>query len=226
MNKTMLLTVSSLLAALLAPPLSRGEDFLLYTSKPAEGDQAPASPDKGILVRSVTIKEGDTLADLSRKYLGRGSWFPQLIPFNSIKNPDLIHTGDKLLVPVPAGQVASEKKVRPARKQARGKKHHGGLRAGHRGVANVRAESALAKPEPAARESFTSNSVLAKMPPLQSVSSAEQEKYLQAKLTYLEGDYQTSLTLFTAFLRKFPNSTSSADASLFRADCLLHLSGH
>jgi len=122
--------------------------------------------------------------------------------------------------------AASEQKIAPEKKHARGKKRHGGRRTGRRGVAKANmAASAIAKPASAKRETFTPTSTRAKKSPQRSVSSAEQEGYLQAKLAYLGGDYQKSLTLFTEFLRKFPNSTSTADASLYRADCLLHLSG-
>ena len=235
MNKATLLTLPSLLAALLTPVLSCGEDFLLYTPKPAEGDQAPASPDQGVLVRRVTVKRGDTLANLSRKYIGRGSWFPQVLLFNSIKNPDLIYIGDKLLVPVPPGKAAAtEKKGTPERKHAKGKKRHAKNR--HKAVTKPEAVvSGIAKPEAAKPEASKPETVKPETIKRKSsrsakarerhVGSGEQESFLQAKLAYMKGDYQKSLALFTEFLRKYPHSTSSADASLYRADCLLHLSG-
>jgi LysM repeat protein len=234
MNKATLLTLPCLLATLLTPVLSCGEDFLLYTPKPSEGGQAPASPDQGIMVRSLTVKRGDTLAKLSKKYLGRASWFPQVLLFNSIKNPDLIITGDKLLVPVPSGQAAaSEQKGTPEKKHAKGKRHHGGHRAAarHRGVAKSEAaEPEAAQPEALRREPVQSEAakpetVKSKKSQQRAGTSKEQENYLQAKRAYLAGDYQKSLSLFTEYLRKYPNSAVSADASLYRADCLMHLSG-
>ena len=231
MNKATLLTLPSLFATLLTPVLSSGEDFLLYTPKPAEAGQAPASPDQGILVRTVTIKRGDTLGDLSRKYIGRGSWYPQVLLFNNIKNPDLIITGDKLLVPVPAGQAATmEKKGAPERKHAKGKRHRG-KRAAHRVAAKPETtETGAAQPKSSKRETFkrgTGKSQVAKSKTssLQPGASVEQENYLQAKLAYISGDYQKSLTLFTQYLRKYPQSASAADAALYRADCMLHLAG-
>jgi len=148
MNKATLLTLPCLLTTLLAPVLSYGEDFLLYTPKPAEKDQVPATPDEGILVRSVTVKRGDTLSNISHKYIGRASWYPQVLLFNSIENPDLIYTGDKLLVPVPSEQAAAaEKKGAPEKKHLKGEKRHG---ARHR--AAVR-HKAAAPPEAAQPES-------------------------------------------------------------------------
>ena len=158
MNKATLLTLPSLLATLLTPVLSCGEDFILYAPKPAEGEQAPASPDKGILVRSVTVKRGDTLSELSRKFIGRASWYPQVLLLNSIENPDLIFTGDKLLVPVPSAlAAAAEKKGAPLKKHAKGGKRHGarGKAAGrHAGAAKPEAEQPLqaVRPQPVKRE--------------------------------------------------------------------------
>ena len=127
MRTSKLLTLSCLLTVLLAPGLSGGEEFLLYAPKPAAGDQVPASPDEGVLVRSVTVKRGDTLADLARKHIGTASWFPQVLLFNTIKNPDLIYPGEKLLIPVNGGHNPSLKKSAKsakAAKRAKGKRRH------------------------------------------------------------------------------------------------------
>jgi LysM repeat protein len=152
MNKATLLTLPCLLTTLLAPAHSYGEDFLLYTPKPAEKDQLPASPDEGILVRSVTVKHGDTLSKLSHKYIGRASWYPQVLLFNSIENPDLIYTGDKLLVPVPSEQAAAAEKKGAAEKkhpkvEKRGARHRAAVR--HKAAAQPEAAQpeAVAKPE-------------------------------------------------------------------------------
>jgi LysM repeat protein len=180
-----------------APAASWGEEFLLYTPKQAAGDQVPAAPDQGVLVRKITVKRGDTLRNLSREHLGVASWFPQVLLFNSIKNPDLIHPGEKLLVPVPAGHAISVKK------SARVKRHHVAKR-----PSSLR-KSAINQVKPETR---------AAMP-------EEPETYQRAKRAYLNGDYQKALGLFGQFLRKHPQSSFAADASLYRADCLLRLSG-
>ncbi len=54
----------------------------------------------GILVQEIEVRKGDTLYDLSRKFSGHGMYFPQILLFNSIKNPNLIRTGDTLRIPV------------------------------------------------------------------------------------------------------------------------------
>jgi LysM repeat protein len=152
MNKATLLTLPCLLTTLLTPVLSYGEDFLLYTPKPAEKGQLPASPDEGILVRSITVKRGDTLSNISHKYIGRASWYPQVLLFNSIENPDLIYTGDKLLVPVPSEQAAAAEK-KAEKKHLKGEKRHGVRHRAavrHKAVAQPEAEQPeAAKPETA-----------------------------------------------------------------------------
>src|SRR5512146_3119661 len=95
------------------------EEMLLYTPKEATGAEAPASPKDGVLVRTVTVQRGDTLAKLSRKHIGVSDYFPQMLVFNKIKNPDLIHPGDKLLVPVPPGQAGKVEKAGKAGKPAK-----------------------------------------------------------------------------------------------------------
>jgi len=116
--------------------------------------------------------------------------------FNSIKNPDLIHTGEKLRIPVPPGRAVAEKK------------------SGDRKSRHARRPSSRSKS--AAKQL---------MSPSPSATAAEQESYQRAKRAYLDADYQKALGLFAGFLRKFPHSKHAADASLYRADCFLRLSG-
>ncbi|MCM0080021.1 LysM peptidoglycan-binding domain-containing protein [Geomonas sp. Red32] len=147
MKKAALLT-TSLLAVLMVPSLSVGEEFLLYLPKPASGEKAPANPSEGVLVRKVTVKPGDTLKKISRRHTGVASWFPQVLVFNTIKNPDLIHPGDELLVPVKKGSEAGES-------SAKGKKHPAAKskKARHHRLKRVRAGQVEApKGEKAAEE--------------------------------------------------------------------------
>lgn len=203
MKRRSLLTHCALLLLLACPAVSGGEDYLLYTPKPAAGDQVPASPDQGVLVHSVTVKRGDTLKKLSRKHIGVGSYFPQVLVFNTVKNPDLIHPGDKLFFPVRPGHTASSKTTsekKPEKKQR--KQRHAARRHAHAPKGAVEQASSAA---PATHD--------------------EQETYHRARRAYLLGDCQKALDLFDSFLRRFPNSKLAPDASLYRADCLLRLSG-
>ena len=197
MTNARLLALSGVVTVLLASAPSMAEEFLLYTPKPAAGDQVPSSPGQGVMVKRVTVKRGDTLSKLSRRHIGVASWFPQVLLFNSIKNPDLIHIGDQLLIPVAAGRANAVKK------SARSKKRHAAPRA------SVTQKAAAARSIPEKRP----------------VASGEQESYQRARQAYQDGYYQKALDLFGRFLRKYPNSKLAADASLYRADCFLRLSG-
>lgn len=76
-----------------------GQQYLLYTPQPATSGQPEPSKDD-ILVKEIVIQKGDTLSALSRKFSGHGMYYPQILLFNSIKNPNLIYTGKMLRVPV------------------------------------------------------------------------------------------------------------------------------
>jgi LysM repeat protein len=215
MRNATLLTVSCLLTALAAPALSIGDEFLLYTPKPSAGDQAPASPDQGVLVKKVKVKRGDTLSHLSKAYIGTASWFPQVLLFNRIKNPDLIYVGDTLLIPVHAGQEASVKKSRKhagtkAVKHRRGRRRHAAGR-----------PTAVSQPVAQPGAKSVAQPVKAESQP---VKSGEQASYQHATQAYLRGDYQKALNLYGLFLQKFPHSRLAPDATLNQADCMMRLS--
>ena len=72
---------------------------LLYTPQPAPPSQKVSSP-AGILVQEIEVQKGDSLYSLSRKFSGRGMYYPQILLFNSLKNPHLIHPGELLKIPV------------------------------------------------------------------------------------------------------------------------------
>ena len=207
MKNAKLLTLSCLLTALVGPVSSNCEEFLLYVPKPDTGKQAPASPEEGVLVKRVTVKRGDTLSLLSRKHIGAASYFPQLLVFNSIKNPDRISIGESILIPVQAGRkpwMKKSTKSSKVSKRAKGRRHHASRRSAPLAGATVQ------QAQPAE---------------MQSMRSAEQQSYQRARRAYQAGDYQKAQELFSGFLAKFPNSDLAADASLYQADCFLHLSG-
>lgn len=187
MRRAHLLPLCSLLVLAQGVTASHAQELLLYTPRPAVVEQAPAAPDQGVLVKTVTVKRGDTLAKLSRKHIGTASFFPQILVFNRIKNPDLIHTGDKLLVPLPAGRAVSRKKSGKTNKAAK----------------------AEAAPFPVIRQA----------------TSGEQESFQRAQRAYLDRDYPKAVVQLSQFLKKYPQSRFAADASLYRADSFLRMSG-
>lgn len=92
-----------------------GRPYYIYEPKPA-APEAKGQTKEGILVEEIPIQKGDTLYDISRKFSGHGMYYPQILLFNDIKNPDLIHYGDSLKVPIPKGgtpeRVASTRRPR------------------------------------------------------------------------------------------------------------------
>ncbi len=82
-----------------AAQTSWAQQYLLYAPQPAATVQKSPSQE-GIIVQEIEVQKGDTLYGLSRKFSGRGMYFPQILLFNTIKNPNLIYPGNKLKVPV------------------------------------------------------------------------------------------------------------------------------
>lgn len=169
---------------------------MLYVPKPTESGVVPAGPEEGILVEGITIRKGDTLKGLARKYRGRASYFPQILLFNKIADPDLIFAGSRLLVPVTVAHPATtgDKKKRSLLRPAKR-------------VAEPAAPKVQAKPQPV--EDASDHSLL---------------QYERAVAAYKKGQLSKALQEFERFLADFPNSPLAADASLYRADCLLKMS--
>lgn len=46
-----------------------------------------------------TVKSGDTLWGIAKKYYGNGNRYPEIAKANNIVNPDIIRVGQKLLIP-------------------------------------------------------------------------------------------------------------------------------
>ncbi len=98
-------TAIGLLFCFLALP-AWGQQYYLYESKPVTAEQKNLSKE-GILVTEVPVQKGDTLYDISKKYSGRGMYYPQILLFNSLKNPNLIYPGNTLKVPVTQAEIPS-----------------------------------------------------------------------------------------------------------------------
>jgi hypothetical protein len=98
-----------------------GEQQYLYSPKPA-GPEEQGQGKEGILVREVPVEQGDTLTGISRKFSGHGSYYPQILLFNDVKNPNLIYAGSTIRVPVGKGPAEETPEARPSppvRKKAR-----------------------------------------------------------------------------------------------------------
>ncbi|MDD2309895.1 MAG: LysM peptidoglycan-binding domain-containing protein [Desulfuromonadaceae bacterium] len=213
--------VIALLTSLTLP--AWGEQYFLYSPHPVTTDQRTASAD-GILVREIVIQKGDTLSGLSRKFNGRGMYFPQILLFNSITNPDLIYYGKSLRIPViqkgrptvpsPVSASASELSLSGLKTVAKGKKSAERKRA----AAAAQAKKSPAHAYPAAAPPASLRPVDSKRP------AADQELFEAAAKAYRQGDCRTAIELLDRYLAANPGSPLAADANLYKADCYLKLS--
>ena len=75
-----------------------GQQYLYAPQPVSPGQKSPSQ--EGVLVQEVVVGTGDSLYSISRKFSGHGMYFPQILLFNSIKNPHLIYPGSTLRIPV------------------------------------------------------------------------------------------------------------------------------
>jgi hypothetical protein len=71
------------------------------TSQPRtnQEEEEDISGEKVEVIQTIDVKRGDTLWHIAEKYLEDPNLWPELLKYNKIDNPDLIHPGDKLRVP-------------------------------------------------------------------------------------------------------------------------------
>lgn len=198
-----------ILALLLIASTAMSQQYYLYSPKAASAEAKINKADGEILVSEIVIKKGDTLSGISRKFSGKGSYYPQILLFNDIKNPNLIRTGNLLRVPVKkelAGAAESKSTVKLTSK-----------------VSSPKIQTEKAKPQ-SGSVSESKASVKADKPVAAAQSSVEQQLFEQAFGAYNTGDCRAAIAKFDQILTANPNSPFAADASLYKADCLLKLS--
>ncbi len=181
------------LSMLLTTPVW-GQDYL-YQPRPLAQDERPVADD-GLLVREVQVKKGDTLSHISKRFSGRGAYYPQILLFNRIKNPHLIYPGDLLRVPVTAQRAAQPTAVVP-----------------HSSAASAKPVASAAKAKrPAPVETAQ--------------EPREQAEYNRALTAFKRGDCAEAVTRFDRFIADFPQSPLLPEASLNRAECYLKQSAN
>ena len=198
-------------------PQAWGEQYYLYSPRPMTAEEAKGATD-GILVREVEVRRGDTLSRIARNSSGHGAYYPQILLFNDIKNPNLIHTGDTLKIPVATAQTAGAEGAAPVRRKRRD---------AHKAARSHKANTVAARSEnPPAAEA---KPVVASKPEQRTAiaqdAAAGQQLFERAVKAYRQGECRTALDLFDRFLTTYPKAHQAADASLYKADCYLKLSG-
>lgn len=241
------LATSALLFCTLALP-AWGQQYYLYEPKPVTAEEKEQSKG-GVLVTEISVQKGDTLYDISKKFSGRGMYYPQILLFNNIKDPNLIYTGNTLKVPLTREGLKSDSapdKV-PSPKPDRLK---GGVKKSAAPTVTPAYEisstdlnkldegkqkSRSNKTRAAAKESVTAKkqdkkenaAAGAKGGASQgrpSDASPGQKLFESAVKTYRQNDYRSALELFDRYLADNPGSPLAADASLYKAECYLKLS--
>ena len=184
------------------------EEYLLYTPVPTAAPSLPADPAKGILTKTVTIQPGDTLTKISRAHSGRGSYFPQILLFNSIKNPDKIRAGAQLRVPMT--RVAVQKATPGVRKGGiKGIRPHHARKGGIKGV----------RPHHARKGGVLASSKAVRQD--KPGRPAENELFARGVNLFKKGAYEKAAAVFEEFGRAYPDSRRAADAALYKADCFM-----
>ena len=67
------------------------------------------SDNKPKVPTTYTVKKGDTLSKIAKYFYGDSSLYGGIVTANNIKNPDLIHTGDKLQIPATGSKYTKPK---------------------------------------------------------------------------------------------------------------------
>jgi TolA-binding protein len=193
--------VSIALVIILAGAISSaavGDEYYLYKPDKVQTQKIP-TPGEGVLTKSITIQRGDTLTRLSRKFSGRGSFFPQILLFNRIKNPDLIYAGAHLRVPLTRHAALS-------------------------GAVETESYGEAEEKKPSVRSHRIKHGKLTT--PARAVNDrAEQRLYKHGVSAFSAGHYHKALDIFNEFLATYPNSPDAAEAALYQAECYMKLSG-
>jgi LysM repeat protein len=204
------------------PLAAESSEYELFSPRPLEGEILMPEQGKGVLVKRITIKRGDTLSQLSRDFSGKGSYYPQILLFNDIANPDRIFAGNELMVPISKQEALSkntpprENVSQPVKKKALRKP------APVKPSGTKTTAPAVNHKRPVAKKQLAEKQLPGTEPP---VSKGEEDSYAKAINAYGSEEYEKALSLFSRFLERYPSSSMAADASLYKAECLLKLSG-
>ena len=192
-----------------------GEDYLYLPQPVTRGEQDPSRKD-GVLVRELVVKKRDTLSGISKKTSGKGFYYPQILLFNNIKNPHLIHPGDILRVPVASRGKASGRAAEKVSASAL-PLPTSGKRTEKAYVTSVSppAKQLTVKSADTPEVSFAEQI---------SIGYEEQSLYAKALASAKKGACRESVEMFNQFIRLYPKSALLPEATLNRAECYLNMS--
>jgi TolA-binding protein len=182
------------LTVLVCCSISVADEYLLYKPDVIRMEEAPRSGE-GILAKRIIIRKGDTLSSLSRLYSGKSSYFPQILLFNHISDPDRIFAGRDLVVPL---------KHRPEARAA--------------SASSETASDRVSQEKPTGKGMSGSVETSRK-------KKTEKSLYRLATILFANGKYREAIDVYSRFLEEYPDSSLAPEAALHRGDCYLRLSG-
>lgn len=194
---------------------SQCEDYLYTPQKAVEG--SPVAED-AVRVREVTVKKGDTLSHLSKKYAGRGRYYPQILLFNKIRNPHRIRKGQVLRVPMYSQPAADSTQGAVVQKET--------AREQLLAVAVQQPQAVISVPPKTelGGSAVVLSSVEKPVIKKKKIGRKERQAYHKAAKAYTGGDCKTAVMLFDRFITRYPDSRLTPEAALNRAECYLKLS--
>jgi len=190
---------------------------ILYVPKALVAEEKIQKAD-GVLVQEVTVKKGDTLYGISRTFSGYGYYYPQILLFNDIKDPNKIYPGTIFKVPVSGSGVAGRSVSAVSRPATAGSfmKNPAGVQTKSVENKDTKTDKKHKTTAPAASQAKSAQQSATTVNP-----SSEQKLYERALKAYRQSDYRAALELFDRFLTDHPSSALAADASLYKAECYL-----
>jgi TolA-binding protein len=188
-----------------------GRTYYLYTPASATEQQVQQKAADAIAVQEITVVKGDSLYKISRSNSGKGMYYPQLLLFNKISNPRLIHPGQVLRVPLAKGQAAATQ-IKPAKQESPTTSEP-----------TVVPAPAPVAPAPALQTNKKTAEAVAPTVHKSPAEIAAQTLYAKGVRAYKSGKCRQAIASFDRFLSRYPDSPLAADASLYRADCYLNL---
>ena len=181
-----------------AAALASAEEYNLYKAQKVQSGVIPA-PGDGVLTKTIIIQEGDTLSKLSRRYGGRSSFFPQILLFNRIENPDLIYAGKTLRVPLTRQEAHAAK--------------------------GVKSGSEAERKKPAIPEQTRAKVKKRTSSPRREFGPTGRRLFDRGVTAFVNGRYREAIAIFDRYLAAYPHTADAPEAALYRADCYMKLSG-
>lgn len=230
-----------------APTSGWGQEYHLYT--PTTVATEGKAPSDGILVQDVSVRKGDTLSGISRRFSGHGSYYPQILLFNDIKDPNKIYPGNVFKVPVSrnarsahggtaplvkaqaaeaGGETTAPRNVDLSPVQTQAPTAPYPARVIDESTHDLKKEDVVREKKRGAKEKAGKKQVahekhhVATAAPVD--SSSGQKLFERAVKAYRQDDCRSALELFDKFLAENQAPPLAADASLYKAECYLKLS--